>query len=81
MGIGIKAGVFFTVAKHEAVQGMAEFEVAFNRGGGMNYIGFFGNAKFMGKLPGIAGKFMEKSAALFNRIENTVSANLEGVIG
>ncbi|OQP49763.1 hypothetical protein A4H97_28140 [Niastella yeongjuensis] len=79
MGIGIKAGIFFTVAKPEAVQGMAEFEVAFNHNGGMNYIGFFGNAKFMGKLPGIAGKFMEKSAALFNKVENAVSANLEGL--
>ncbi|MBO9202162.1 MULTISPECIES: hypothetical protein [Niastella] len=79
MGIGIKAGIFFNVAKPEAVQGMAEFEVAFNRNGGMNYIGFFGNAKFMGKLPGIAGKFMEKSAALFNKVENAVSSGLEGL--
>jgi len=79
LGLGIKAGVFFNVMKPEAIQGMAEFEVAFNRSGGMNYIGFFGNAKFMGKLPGIAGKFMEKSAGLFNKIENTVGKQLEGL--
>lgn len=79
LGLGIKAGVFFNVMKPEAVQGMAEFEVAFNRGGGMNYIGFFGNAKFMGKLPGIANKFMEKSADLFNKIENNVTKQLEGL--
>lgn len=79
LGLGIKAGVFFNVMKPEAVQGMAEFEVAFNRGGGMNYIGFFGNAKFMGKLPGIANKIMEKSAKLFDKIENTVAKQLEGL--
>jgi hypothetical protein len=79
LGLGIKAGVFFNVAKPEAVQGMAEFEVAFNRSGGMNYIGFFGNAKFMGKLPGVASKFMQKSAALFNKVENAVSKQLEGL--
>ncbi|OQP42736.1 hypothetical protein A4H97_11255 [Niastella yeongjuensis] len=79
LGLGIKAGVFFNVVKSEVIQGMAEFEVAFNRGGGMNYIGFFGNAKFMGKLPGIASKFMEKSADLFNKVENAVSKQLEGL--
>ena len=79
LGLGIKAGVFFNVMKPEAVQGMAEFEVAFNRSGGMNYIGFFGNAKFMGKLPGVANKLMEKSAGLFNRIEKAVGSQLEGL--
>ncbi|MBT1705119.1 hypothetical protein [Chryseosolibacter indicus] len=50
--LGIKASVLFNVANDAAVNGEAAFEVAFNRSGGLNFIGFYGFAKFIGKIPG-----------------------------
>lgn len=51
-GIGVKAAVLFNVGSDAAVSGEASFEIAFNRSGGLNFIGFYGFAKFVGKIPG-----------------------------
>jgi len=50
-GLGFKAIVLFNVAAG-TFNGEASFEVSFNRHGGLNFIGFYGFAKFMGTIPG-----------------------------
>ncbi|MDJ1472546.1 hypothetical protein [Xanthocytophaga flava] len=52
-GIGAKAAVLFNVANDAAINGEASFEIAFNKSGGINFIGFYGFAKFVGKIPGV----------------------------
>jgi hypothetical protein len=49
---GIKAAVLFNIATRSLIDGEASFEIGFNKNFGINYIGFFGDAKFMGKIPG-----------------------------
>ena len=51
-GIGVKAAVLFNVANDAAINGEASFEMAFSKSGGLNFIGFYGFAKFMAKIPG-----------------------------
>ena len=75
MGLGIKAGILFNVVKTEVVDGVAEFEVAFNTNGGMKYIGLFGNARFMGKMSGV----VNSASKVFEQVGNTVSKQLEGL--
>lgn len=75
MGLGIKAGILFNIVKTEVVDGVAEFEVAFNTNGGMKYIGLFGNVHFMGKMSGVANS----ASKVFERVGNTVSKQLEGL--
>ncbi|BAV06503.1 hypothetical protein SAMN05421788_107167 [Filimonas lacunae] len=79
MGLGIKAGIFFTVGSETVVDGMAQFEVAFGKSGGMKYIGVFGNAKIMGKLPGIAGDMVEEAQNLYKDITSAVASQLENL--
>jgi hypothetical protein len=52
-GLGLKAAVIFSVGSKKLVKGEASFEIAFNKGGGVRYIGLFGYAKFMGDIPGL----------------------------
>ncbi len=49
---GIKAAVLFNIATRSLVDGEASFEIGFNKNFGINYIGIFGDARFMGKIPG-----------------------------
>jgi hypothetical protein len=69
-GIGVKAAVMFNVANDAAINGEASFEIAFSRSGGLNFIGFYGFAKFVGKIPGaenlekFVGDKMQKVADL-----------------
>lgn len=72
-GIGVKASVLFNVANDAAINGEASFEIAFSRSGGLNFIGFYGFAKFVGKIPGteniekFVGDKMKKVAELENK--------------
>jgi len=50
--IGVKASILFNVGDDAAVNGEAAFEIAFSSSGGLNFIGFYGFAKFAGKIPG-----------------------------
>ncbi|RAV97749.1 hypothetical protein [Pseudochryseolinea flava] len=60
-GLGVKAAVLFNVGSKQAVNGEASFEVAFSKAGGLNFIGFYGFAKFVGEIPGTdnIAKFVE----------------------
>lgn len=49
-GLGIRASVLFNVGSQKLDHGQATFEVAFNRHGGMRYLGFYGYAKIMAPL-------------------------------
>jgi hypothetical protein len=66
-GLGIKAGILFNVANDAAVSGEASFEIAFNRSGGLNFIGIYGFAKFLGKIPG-AGDIEKFVSEKYNKI-------------
>lgn len=55
-GLGLRASVLFNVASEKLDDGQASLEVAFNRGGGLRFIGFYGYAKIMGSIKtGFAG--------------------------
>ncbi|MDR2423364.1 MAG: hypothetical protein LBD59_01395 [Prevotellaceae bacterium] len=54
-GLGFKASVMFRSAGSKSLlQGSAMFEIAFNKNGGVNFIGFYGEAKLLGEIPGIS---------------------------
>jgi hypothetical protein len=72
-GLGIRASVLFNIAKKDLSHGQASFEMAFNRHGGMRYIGFYGYAKIMAPLKldqlpgGSAVSFVQDQ---FKKVEN-----------
>lgn len=75
-GLGIKAAVIFSVGSKKIVKGEASFEAAFNKGGGLRYIGLFGFAKFMGDLEGqdnVADLAKKKFEAVENK-QNSLNA-------
>ncbi|MDR2037829.1 MAG: hypothetical protein LBQ60_07895 [Bacteroidales bacterium] len=51
-GLGLKAAVLFNIGTDNVANGEAMFEIAFNRHGGVNFIGFFGQAKVLAEIPG-----------------------------
>ncbi len=60
-GLGVKAAVLFSVGDNKVANGEASFEMAFNKGGGLRYIGFFGFAKILEgiKIPGGVEEFVK----------------------
>ena len=78
MGFGVRAGVIFNITRAEVGHGMVEFEMAFNRNGGLNYVGLFGSAKFMGRIP-IAGDVVDKAAEVLGDVQDQLSGKLEGL--
>ncbi|GHS84714.1 hypothetical protein FACS1894201_03490 [Bacteroidia bacterium] len=68
-GLGIQAAVLIQ-AGNGAINGEAKFEVGFNNNGGVMYAGLFGQASFMGNIPGaedmskfVSDKFKAAAAA------------------
>ncbi len=53
-GLGLKAAVFFNVIKKNLANGEASFEISFNRGGGLRYLGIFGYVRVMAEIPGVS---------------------------
>jgi hypothetical protein len=54
-GLGLKAAIYFSVVKKKLINAEASFEIAFNRGGGLKFIGVYGYARVMADIPGIGG--------------------------
>ncbi len=80
-GLGIRAAVMFNAAREEVIDGEASLEASFNSNGGINYIGFFGYAKFLGKLPFV--KDVNRLTENFNKINdnlNNMARNYPGAI-
>jgi len=75
MNFGFKAGILFSVVNRSVVDGVAEFEAAFNANGGMKYVGLFGNARFMSKLSGAIGD----ATKVLAQAEEAVNKQLEGL--
>jgi hypothetical protein len=46
-GLGLRAGILFNWGSDKVASGEASFEIAFNRNGGMRYVGLFGFVKVM----------------------------------
>ncbi|MBC6111312.1 hypothetical protein H7U22_12870 [Pedobacter sp. CCM 8938] len=78
MGLGVKAGVMFNITKSEVANGMVEFEMAFNKNGGLSYIGLFGSAKFMGKIP-IVGDLLDEATAVLGDVQDQIQEKLKGL--
>jgi len=73
-GLGVKAAVIFSVGDKKLAKGEAAFEIAFNRGGGMRYIGLFGYAKMLGNIPGLGGSVTDFVAAKYKEIEDRLQS-------
>lgn len=74
-GLGLRASVIFNVGSEKIDNGQASLEVAFNRGGGMRYIGFYGFMKLMAplnlnQLPG--GNAISFMQSQFQNIETKI---------
>jgi hypothetical protein len=67
--LGVRAAVLFSVASDAVINGEASFEIAFSRSGGLNFIGFYGFAKFVGKIPGTENieKFVDDKKKLVEK--------------
>jgi hypothetical protein len=74
-GLGIKAALMFNfgIKASKVGDASASFEVAFNKGGGISYIGLFGFAKIMGEIPG-AGSIYEKVNTSFQKISKRIDS-------
>ena len=72
-GLGFKATVLFSVGSKKVCKGGASFEVAFNAGGGVRYIGLFGFAKFLGEIPG-AGNVTDFISKKFKAVEDKLNS-------
>ncbi|HEX9825432.1 MAG TPA: hypothetical protein VGA80_02450, partial [Flavobacteriaceae bacterium] len=70
LGLGVKAMVMFNAVKKEVVKGGAGFEIAFNRSGGVDFLGFYGQATFLDvDIPG-----MNNMSGLMDKLKaNTVA--------
>lgn len=79
LGLGIKAGVLFCVTSPEVVNGRAEFEVAFNNGGGIRYVGFFGNADIMKGVTDKIGDELEQAKQIFANGSAKEAKEMEGM--
>jgi hypothetical protein len=53
-GLGLKAAIYFNVIKKQLANGEASFEISFNRGGGLRYLGIFGYVRVMAEIPGVS---------------------------
>jgi hypothetical protein len=66
-GLGIKAAVLFDMVKDQVVHGEVSFEVAFNRNGGINFMGLYGYAKILATLP--MGNITSKVTKQFAKLQ------------
>lgn len=70
VGLGVKAMVLFNAVKKEVLKGGAGFEIVFNRNGGVNFLGFYGQAAFMSvSIPG-----MDKVSSLIDKVKENTTA-------
>ncbi|GAA0565087.1 hypothetical protein GCM10009415_54700 [Chitinophaga japonensis] len=79
-GLGIKAAVLFSIVKKQVVNGEVSFEVAFNRNGGINFMGFYGYAKILGLLPDVGGveDYVSKQFSKLEAAEQSAIGKLGG---
>jgi hypothetical protein len=66
--LGVKAGVLFVVPNDKLINGEASFEILFNKHGGVNFLGFYGAAKFLAEID-IAG---DKSNFITDALKKSV---------
>lgn len=51
-GLGLKAAILFNIGSKTAINGEASFEMAFNKTGGIAFIGIYGQAQILASIPG-----------------------------
>jgi len=66
-GLGVKAMVSMSIGNKNAIVGKAGFEIIFNNSGGVNQMGFYGEAQMMAGLSDIPG--MNKLADLNDKLQ------------
>ncbi|CAA0203089.1 hypothetical protein [Tenacibaculum maritimum] len=70
VGLGVKAMVMFNAVKKEIIKGGAGFEIVFNRNGGIDFLGFYGQATLMGvTIPGV-----DKVSGLMSKLKKNTLA-------
>lgn len=76
-GFGIRLGILMHAVKQEVCDIEGSFEVSFNRHGGLNYIGIFGSASLLGKIPGLGDneQFLNAKVAAVNEKVNSLGIN------
>ena len=68
--LGVKAMVIFNTISKKILNGRAGFEIVFNRDGGINFLGFYGQATFMNvKIPE-----MDKVSGLMSKLKENTTA-------
>ncbi|MCF6402642.1 hypothetical protein L3C95_11170 [Chitinophaga filiformis] len=76
-GLGLKAAVLFDMVEDKVVHGEVSFEVAFNRSGGINFMGLYGYAKILATVPlGNISKKVTEQFAKFQAQEQKAIAKL-----
>jgi hypothetical protein len=72
-GLGVKAAILFSVGDKKVANGEASFEMAFNKGGGLRYIGIFGYAKILDqiKVPDGVASFVSGN---FKKVEDKLQS-------
>lgn len=81
-GLGLRAAILFNIVKAKLDKGSASFEIAFNKGGGMRYIGIFGTLEVMQplkieNLPG--GSVFSSVKDMFKNIEAGINQMPQGL--
>ncbi len=66
MGLGLKAAVMFGTTSR-SIAGDASFEIAFNRHGGLDFVGFYGYMEFLANISAL-GDLQNKIAGEFNKL-------------
>ena len=68
-GLGLKAGIMASFCSDNLVSAEATFEIIFNKHGGLNFIGIYGNASFLEKMgAGALGTLSEKTSQILNKV-------------
>lgn len=68
-GLGLKAGIMASFVNEKMVSAEATFEIIFNKYGGLNFIGIYGNASFLPKMgAGALGTLSKKTSQILNKV-------------
>jgi len=79
IGLGIRAGVTIGVQKETTFRGKAMLEMVYNRGGGLNRIGFTGEAAFMTAQENVSEDLLKSELAAFDKRVKDFQAKYPGV--
>jgi len=77
-GLGVKAMVSMSIGNKNAIVGKAGFEIIFNKNGGVNQMGFYGEAEIMAGLSDIPG--MDKLSGLNDKLQQATKQVPDNIV-